>query len=58
MTIQELRKSTELSQSKFARHLEIPVSTLQHWEQGFRTPPDYVVKLIEKVLRYDGLLKE
>ena len=53
MTIQDLRKKTGLSQSQFARKFRVPVGTFQHWEQGIRKPPDYVLFLIEQVLEYE-----
>ena len=46
MTIKELRESTGLSQSQFAEKFHIPVGTLQHWEQGVRKPPEYVVYML------------
>lgn len=51
MTITELRIKKGLSQSQFARQVGIPLGTLQNWEQGKRTPPSYVLDLIEKVLK-------
>ncbi len=54
MTIQELRKETGLSQSQFAKKFDIPVGTLQHWEQGVRKPPRYVLSLVERVIAYEG----
>jgi putative transcriptional regulator len=53
MTIKELRKKTNLSQSKFAKKFGIPVGTLAHWEQGVRTPPNYVISMIETILDYE-----
>lgn len=50
MTIKELRESTGLSQSKFAEKYHIPVGTLQHWEQGVRKPPEYVVYMLNIIL--------
>lgn len=47
MTVKEIRTSTGLSQSKFAAALNIPLRTLQKWEIGERSCPDYVVELIE-----------
>ena len=47
-----------MTQSEFAGHLGIPLGSLQNWEQAHRSPPEYVVNLIEKVLKYEGLLKE
>ena len=51
MTIKEMRQKTVLSQNKFAVMCGIPVANIQFWEQGQRTPPDYVLKLLEFYLR-------
>lgn len=53
-TIKELREQTGLSQSKFAEHFEIPLATLQNWEQGYRKPPAYIITMIEKILKNEG----
>lgn len=54
--IKYMRLSTGLSQSKFANVLGIPVANIQKWEQGVSSPPDYVVKLIERDLKHKGLI--
>lgn len=56
LTIKEIRTQTGLSQSKFAKHLGIPVKTIQSWEQGLRQPPDYIINLIERVLKYEKMI--
>lgn len=56
MDIKALRSQTNLSQSKFANAVGIPVRTIQKWEQGERVPPDYVVKLIEYFLKKERLI--
>lgn len=48
--IRELRKSSGLSQNIFAEKFAIPTSTLQDWEHDRRTPPIYVVGMIDKIL--------
>ena len=48
--IRELRESTGLSQTAFAKMFHIPVSTLRKWEQNESSPPKYVVRLIENAL--------
>lgn len=53
MTVLECRKMTNMSQSKFANYIGVPISTLQHWEQGYRTPPKYVVDLIHRVIKLE-----
>lgn len=50
MKIQELRKRTGLSQSKFAEKYHISIRTLQRWERGQNATPDFVVFMIEQVL--------
>jgi len=32
------------------RKFHIPVGTLSHWEQGVRTPPDYVVYMLLRII--------
>lgn len=54
--VKSLRQQTGLSQSKFAGFFEIPVSTLQYWEQGLRTPPVYVVNMMETILRFKEMI--
>ena len=58
MTIKQLRESTGLSQSQFAEKFHIPIGTLQHWEQGVRKPPEYVIYMIEMLIKNDYKLKE
>ena len=53
MNIKEIRQLTGLSQGKFAAKYGIPIGTLHHWEAGDREPPEYVLNLIEKVVRID-----
>ena len=53
MTVKELREKTGMSQNQFAEYLEIPAATIRNWEQGRRTPPDYVITLISKVIEGD-----
>lgn len=55
MTIKELRQQTGLSQTAFARYFEIPVRTVQDWEQGKRKPPEYLVKLMSEKLKMNKL---
>lgn len=50
MEIAAIRKGTGLSQREFAQRFEIPVRTLQQWEQGKSSPPRYVVAMIRKLL--------
>ena len=56
-TIKELRRTTKMSQSRFAGYLDIPVANIQHWEQGVTTPPNYLVALISRLMKYDGYIR-
>lgn len=58
MTIQQLRKSTGMSQSKFSSSFGIPTSTLQDWEHGRRTPPPYIIRMMERILELEKKLSE
>lgn len=54
MTIKELRLATGMTQTAFAKYFEIPVRTVQDWEQNKRTPPEYLVKLMIYKLEKEG----
>ena len=56
-TIKELRESTGMSRKEFSEHTGIPVRTLEDWEAGRRTPPDYIPRLISYQLKYEDLVK-
>lgn len=53
MTIKEIREMTGLNQTKFAQRYEIPRNTIVSWERGYREPPEYVLRLLERVVRMD-----
>ena len=44
--IKRRRKEAGMTQKAFSEFFGIPVRTLQDWEAGVRTPPDYVVRLL------------
>ena len=56
--ITELRESVGENRSEFSEHLGIPVRTLEDWEAGRRTPPQYIPRLIEYQLKYEELVKK
>lgn len=58
MTIKEMRDRMHLSQSKFASYMGIPVRTIQSWEQGVRIPPEYVIYMMERILRLEGVITD
>lgn len=42
-----------LSQTELSRRYNIPLRTVQDWCSGRRTPQDYVVALLDRVLAID-----
>lgn len=53
MTIREIRKQYGLTQKALAERFGIPIRTIENWESELRTPPAYVVAMIEKILGYE-----
>ena len=56
-TIRKLRADTGLSQSQFAARFHIPTCTLQDWEHNRRTPPAYVLYMMQELLKKDDAKK-
>ena len=56
-SIRDLRESTGMSRKEFSEHTGIPVRTLEDWEAGRRTPPEYIPKLIAYQLKYEELVR-
>lgn len=50
MTIKEICKTYDLTQTALAAKFGIPLRTVQDWWAGRRTPPPYVVTLIQNAL--------
>lgn len=42
----ELRRKMGLTQRQVANVYDIPYSTIQKWEHGVNTPPDYVLTMM------------
>ena len=51
--IRNLRINTGLSQAQFAAYFHIPTCTLQDWEHNRRTPPAYVLYMMQELLKRD-----
>ena len=45
-SVKELRSEMRLSQQKFGDKFGIPLRTIQSWEYGDRTAPEYVMELL------------
>lgn len=58
MNIQQLRKYTNMSQSEFATYFGIPVRTIQKWERNGSVPPEYIPKMIERILELEKKISE
>ena len=56
--ITELREGAGENRKEFSVHTGIPVRTLEDWEAGRRTPPEYIPRLIEYQMKYEKLMKE
>lgn len=54
MTIKEMRVLLQFSRTEFSRHYHIPLRTLEDWESGKRNPPNYVLELLERVVKEDA----
>lgn len=53
MNIREMRTMLGDTQSEFAARYKIPFRTVQNWEAGVRTPPEYMISLLEDRIRAD-----
>ena len=56
--IRELRESVGENRTEFSKHTGIPVRTIEDWESGRRTPPEYIPRLIAYQLEYEKLTKK
>ncbi|MCR5596899.1 MAG: transcriptional regulator [Lachnospiraceae bacterium] len=55
--ITELRESVGENRKEFSIRTGIPVRTLEDWEAGRRTPPEYIPRLIAYQLKYEEMVK-
>lgn len=51
--IAEICETYGLKQAEIARYFSIPLRTVQDWHAGRRTPPDYVINMMVKLLDID-----
>ena len=56
--IKKLREQTGMNRREFSEYTKIPVRTLEDWEAGKRTPPEYIPRLLTYQLMYDRLVNE
>ena len=53
-----MRTKLGLSQQKFGDYFGIPMRTIQRWEYGKSVPPEYTVKMMERILRLEEKLTD
>ena len=46
MTLNELIKGSGMNLKEFSEYFSIPYRTVQDWNAGRRTPPEYLLELI------------
>lgn len=54
--IRKLREQSKMSRREFSAYTHIPVRTLEDWETGRRTPPEYIPRLLGYQLMFDGII--
>lgn len=57
-TIINLREEAGFSRRDFSQHTGIPLRTLEDWEAGRRTPPEYIPRLLAYQLKYEALIRQ
>ena len=53
-TLKEIRTLLGISRAELSRRYGIPVRTLEDWEAGKRIPPEWLMKLLERVIKEDA----
>lgn len=56
-TIKEICDEYGLKQIELSRRFGIPIRTVQDWYRGIRIPPEYVVTMIEEILKKELIRK-
>jgi DNA-binding transcriptional regulator YiaG len=51
----QLRMKTGMNRREFAEYFGIPYRTMQDWELGNRTMPEYLFRLMEYKIRMEKL---
>ena len=55
VNVREMRKALGITQSEFAVRYNIPFRTIQNWETEQRKPPEYILDLLEKLIKEDAV---
>lgn len=57
MDITEMRNYIGVSRAEFSRRYNIPLRTLESWESEVRTPPEYILQLLEESVRRTDIVE-
>lgn len=50
MTVRDLLAKHGLTQTDLSKRFGLPLRTVQNWAEGTRTPPDYLVRMMDELL--------
>ena len=56
--IRELREKTGMSRKDFCEYFGIPVRTMEDWEHGRRSMPEYLLRLMAYKVEMEKLIKK
>lgn len=54
MNTKEIRAILGVSRAEFSRRYGIPIRTLEDWDAEKHEPPEWVLRLLERVVREDA----
>ena len=49
----EIRMLSGLTQKEFSERYNIPKRSIENWDAGSRNPPDYLIELLERIVKED-----
>lgn len=52
MMITYLIKKYKITQTELSKKYQIPLRTVQAWYHGERNPPQYIIKMLDKLLEH------
>ncbi len=56
MVFRELRKESKMTQKQFSEYFGIPKRTVESWDMGERSCPEYLLDLLEYKLIKEGFI--
>ena len=56
--VKKLREEAGMSRREFCEFFDIPYRTLQDWELGNRSLPDYLLRLMSYRLKIEGFINK